>query len=628
MKTAKIYRQLTRAFYLMGMVMMLAGMMLTLVRMPVLADEGAPTPESAEPLVEETGVPEESPLTVEEPPAPEAPEVPGGSELETLGGATQEVLPLEVLETPTVDEAPTPEPEVEAVVEEETVVEEEVTELPQAESLPQDVADVVQLLDAEGIVLTNEEGQPIPYASKEMIEAITGQDPFVWDDSLYGGTGGFIGYTTTGSGCPAFVMCVADPTPFQAAVNKAKEGSVIYVAGSADPNTPVFYNEVVTVNTADLSFMGFTPLTDPVDNMTYDNWIAKYTVGYAMVEQFNIFTNVNISVGVSSDKVTLYDDGALQDAFTLMSEEGKVTIDPSSEAAARLYLAGTNDARMFDRADLSSFLYELECGEPLPSITVGTNQSNAKTYTFPLVGPYHPEIIDYYGGGDVGKSRIDLLILAVNLSAQQNWSDTFEKYVYWHLLDRSGIPAGEPAGVADMVQAIRDGVYDGAELTWGIWFLVPTDPRNTQLTFIKYEVPTPPTICVDEEAENYGGEGDCQYNEVTGCMDPEALNYDPTANTNTGVCEYPGGGNDDPGEDDPGDGSSGGGDPGINPPGGGLAAPAGGGAGGAVLIPVTGADLGAFNGMGRLQQWLLNLGMIFLGMGLMLTGASRRFGTD
>jgi hypothetical protein len=88
--------------------------------------------------------------------------------------------------------------------------------------------------------------------------------------------------------------------------------------------------------------------------------------------------------------------------------------------------------------------------------------------------------------------------------------------------------------------------------------------------------------------------------DILGCTDPEALNYDQEATFDDGSCEY----------DDPG---GGGGPPPVDPP------PGGGGQ----LIPVTGADLSGVS-LAELQLMLRSLGALFLGSNLVIGGVSKR----
>ena len=127
--------------------------------------------------------------------------------------------------------------------------------------------------------------------------------------------------------------------------------------------------------------------------------------------------------------------------------------------------------------------------------------------------------------------------------------------------------------------------------------------------------------CTDPDANNYVEEatkddGSCTYH-VLGCTDLNANNYDEKATKDDGSCTYDGG-------EQPGGGSTG--------DGGGIAS------GGsvvslpipviaqvseseaAVLIPVTGVDLGA----GAWQQLVRSLGLFFFGAAILLEGLQRK----
>lgn len=88
--------------------------------------------------------------------------------------------------------------------------------------------------------------------------------------------------------------------------------------------------------------------------------------------------------------------------------------------------------------------------------------------------------------------------------------------------------------------------------------------------------------------------------DILGCTDPEALNYDQEATYDNGTCEY----------DEPG---GGGGPPPVDPPAG----------GGGQLIPVTGADLSGV-AAAELQLMLRGLGALFLGSNFVIAGFSKR----
>ncbi len=127
--------------------------------------------------------------------------------------------------------------------------------------------------------------------------------------------------------------------------------------------------------------------------------------------------------------------------------------------------------------------------------------------------------------------------------------------------------------------------------------------------------------CTDRLALNYNPDAtmddqSCQYDEeLYGCTDPLALNYNPDATADDQSCEYE--------EDDPGDGDEGGGGgttTSLLIP---VTAP---GAGGPIeellLIPVTGVDL-ASQAAG-LQKGLLSASALLLGINLVLAGLEKK----
>ena len=45
-------------------------------------------------------------------------------------------------------------------------------------------------------------------------------------------------------------------------------------------------------------------------------------------------------------------------------------------------------------------------------------------------------------------------------------------------------------------------------------------------------------VCEDRAASNFGEEGECEYDEIPGCLDQTANNFDPEATEDDGSCEY------------------------------------------------------------------------------------------
>jgi len=184
------------------------------------------------------------------------------------------------------------------------------------------------------------------------------------------------------------------------------------------------------------------------------------------------------------------------------------------------------------RVKINGTTYEAECGEP--NKTIGTGSHNVE-----LFDPYDSVITGYYGDS----SYIDYLLIAVNVATRDSWDDLTERNVYWSLLGRTPTINHQSLDAAQQakVNSITSGANDVVLKNTGVYFLgVVGDPTfNNQLMFLKYcaaEVKG----CTDPNALNYNPDANTDdsscITRVTGCTDPNALNYDPRANTPDDSC--------------------------------------------------------------------------------------------
>ena len=154
-----------------------------------------------------------------------------------------------VVETPDeapAEEPPAEEPPVEEPVEEPPVEEaveeppaEEAVEEPATEVVGESLADIVEVLNEEEVVLMDAGGEEIPLASVEAAEALHTSDPYFETST----PGVYDGYTTLGGTCAQIVYdsggnCHNTITPVQDAVNAAPDGTDIFIEGT-------FYEQVV-----------------------------------------------------------------------------------------------------------------------------------------------------------------------------------------------------------------------------------------------------------------------------------------------------------------------------------------------------------------------------------------------
>ncbi len=208
-------------------------------------------------------------------------------------------------EVPVVDAAPTEEPVVEVAPTEDPVV-----DVPPTES----VSDVVAALADANAVLLDADGNPIPLASQEAADILTSDsfDPFFYDGTIW------IGFTTTGSGCPAGVTCLSSPTPLQAAISNVPDGATVYVAAQN-------YGEAVTID-KNLGLIGYQGGTGSVSGTSF----SGYTLANASTASFTLGSGANISnaasVNVFAPVVNVNAGASIQDGITLIDNGGTVNV--------------------------------------------------------------------------------------------------------------------------------------------------------------------------------------------------------------------------------------------------------------------------------------------------------------
>jgi len=454
--------------------------------------------------------------------------------------SVEEVSPAPEAEETAPEEAVVEEAVVEEAVVEEAVVEEAVVEEAVVEEAVVDLTEVVEAISENDIQIVGADGEALSMASLEAEDVLLSTDPFFWDSTLP--TPGWVGYTVSGSGCPANVTCYPSPKPFKAAVAAAPPNSTIYVASGE-------YHEEVVVNTVGLSFTAFQTITVPTTNT-----LSVYTPGNAVVDKITLNADFVKTLGVYADLVVVNDsthtDGRLDDAMALSNDGGRI------EADVILY-TDSGQYRIKD-ANHPGINYEWECGEP------NTLIYNTK-YRMTLMNPLDQTILDFYKTHGDERSTLDPsslyyynrtalermndLLIGVNVNEDTlgafSWGEEDEKQIYWNLVGNIG--KDNNGANLDVVtndryleiDKIIDGTYNDVSRYWGIWFLWPglangiqdpnvrpgdgsyngvsgTNNELTQLTFFVYD-PRP----------------------VFGCMDPNALNYNPEATKANADCEYP-----------------------------------------------------------------------------------------
>ncbi|MCD6355778.1 MAG: hypothetical protein J7L66_00710 [Anaerolineaceae bacterium] len=475
---------------------------------------------SAEEELADTTVSEESPETPEETAAEET--VPDGQAENEISEEPAE----EINENAEVVEEA-------AQVEESQAVEAE----PAEQEIAEDLSELVEVLSEEEVQIVDENGEPLTFASEETAELLSNTDPFFWNGTEW------IGFTETGDGCPANVTCFASLTPFQDAVTQAGAGNTIFVA---DGN----YDEDVVIG-AGSENLTLTAFHD-IEVEAGSNVVSMYTSGYAVVNQITLNVDLTATNGVYADYVIVNEpgetEGRLDDAMELVNDGGRI------EATIKIK-SGGGHYRAHDYYHQETY-FEWECGEPDKYIYP------SRVYRMILKNPYDEDVLKYYDDRTDERTgapyyldlsaveRMDDLIIGVNVSEEgattPNWTHKDEERIYWYLLGDIG--KSRTTAQQNMANEITGGDWEDITRFWNIWFLWPKEengndnvsPDNRQLTFFVYD-PQPVYGCMDPEAENYDPNADtdnelCEYN--YGCMDPEALNYDPDATRPDQSCRY------------------------------------------------------------------------------------------
>ena len=429
-------------------------------------------------------------------------------------------------DTETAADGPVEEAAEEVVAEpaeEEAVVEEE------------SLADVVDALNEKDVHIVDENGEPVAMASVEAEEMLQSKDPFFWlpdDLNFPDGPGKWVGYTSTGTGCPVNVECNISATPFKQAVSEAPNGSMIYVAQGHYAENVVVDNANLNLS-RNLSFTAFSSIAVSASSPIPTNIIGAN----ATVDQITLNVNFDTTYGVYANLVTVNDEGGLDDAMQLVSYDGRIE--------AEMYIYGPVDSpRVRDENNTVDF--ELECGEPDDTIIIN------RKYRMTLMRPYDPDIVAFYETQvDDGRTtpisslgRIEDLRIAVNVSEDNKtktadpphffgeWYDEDEKQIYWYLLGNTEFNTtnSDIQNFSDRQKEMADEIayttdWDDVTRYWDVWFMNPPTNNNNkaignkQLTFFVYD------------PRDFGRDG---------CMDEEALNYDPYATyQDLAICEYP-----------------------------------------------------------------------------------------
>ena len=296
-----------------------------------------------------------------------------------------------VVEEPVVEEtgAPTEAPLVEetAVPTKAPVVVETAvpTEAPVVEEA---VAEIVEVLTTEEIIIVDENGDELPMASQEAADVISNSDPFFWNGSQW------IGYTSMTGTCPSFVaVCNQVAAPFTTALTVIPENSTLYVQSG-------YYDEEVTVSTSGLSFMAFNTISGVADSSV----ISSYTDGFASIRALILNAAFNATYGVYADEITVMPNGYLSDALMLANP---ANLEATITADVKIVDGGTNvqDANHSDDTK-----YEWECGEP--NISIDTS----KIYRMVLKNPKSAAVLGYYGTN--ANDEINDLIIGASMSEQ------------------------------------------------------------------------------------------------------------------------------------------------------------------------------------------------------------------
>ena len=171
-----------------------------------------------------------------------------------------------------------------------------------------DVAEIVAELSEADIVLVDEQGEAISFASEEASDILSSGDPFFWDGTQW------VGYTETGTGCPTNVTCYQDDNPFQKAVSEAGDSNTIYVAAGS-------YDEDVQITTSNLSFVGFETI-----DVSGTGTVNSITSGQALVNSFTLSTDFNSTNNVYATIVNILAGTSIQEGVNLVVDGGTVNV--------------------------------------------------------------------------------------------------------------------------------------------------------------------------------------------------------------------------------------------------------------------------------------------------------------
>jgi hypothetical protein len=529
------YKLSVKVSYLMGVILLLAGMVLSVGPQPVLAQDTNPPVESPAAQAEEASA-----------------------------------APVE---------------------ESSAALAEEVTTIPAEEAPEEIVTQVINTIQDNGSVMVID-GQVESMASQNTVESLSEAVNGSVDDPWFTGTDGKIyAYTTLSGTCVANVdFCTQVANPIQAAIDAAPAAAVIYInqnitlyagdtvnvnkvvtlngvnaGNAADPITygtgnvligtvnlfvdiagwknifaktvnvllggsiqdgidlvaesikfenttiedqgvsPVvnvasgIYDQSVVFNDAGLSFQAFNPIISLPSNTLAGKGVGT---GFATLNQITLNADFGTTNGVYANKVIVNNessgiytgDGWLDDGLTLANISNP---NATIEATIKMETSGSLMVKISDPLH-SGVKYEWECGEP--NIWLNSNYSRM---VFKL--PEHPDIISYYRAGftnpdtdgkrnsttDIGAiERLGNLLKAVNINNEAviTWDETDEKFIYWYLLGNrgkgisdevisSGLNEGDPiygptSSRQDKVSTVKDPLTNSGN-NWGIWFLWP-----------------------------------------------------------------------------------------------------------------------------------------------------------
>jgi alpha-tubulin suppressor-like RCC1 family protein len=401
--------------------------------------------------------------------------------------------------------------------------------------LETDLSDAVSLLNDADAVVVSQLGEPLALATKEAAEILSSSDPFFWNGTNW------VGYTTTGLGCPTNVTCNLSLTPFQAALNAAPVGTTIYVASGN-------YAENVIINTPMLSFIGFQTINVPTSST-----ITTMTSGSALVDQITLNADFGTTSGVFATKVIVNPDTAsLTDGLNLVAPGGtvksKVTIKQSTSYEDWQHYI--NLTAYVKDSQSNTLTFQLECGEPNKFINLDT------TYDMTLMYPTNPYIVNYYDSDllsipNDGAKELHDLCIAVNYlpttagwSSKELWERIYEEQqVYWQVLNKPHDGRTFDPAFQTLVDEIKSGKHNDTPITVGIYFMVPTSSAGVynpevQLTFLK-------KTCDDGNAKTndvLNADGTCSSTCINGAANAPTCTVFPPCSTDQtrvdGVCRW------------------------------------------------------------------------------------------